>query len=227
MIDFSSNEAASLVKLAARGAGYPWGVAEESAYASRWFADQEIDGLSLFAALFNWSDEQVVGDLLIHSEGDKWAGQCGQLCPLMAGCAVNDFADHLDAGHTLVLEHVVCAAVLLPFLVQVSSQIHKRVEVRWGEQWLVCDASVNDVVKSTPQARLELSTQYAPVTASIACSNSPRENNGETWSVKSSLRVSSEVSVVQTLKQFAHRTYAPATEQSRLSGAGAGTSDND
>lgn len=226
MIDFSSNEAASLVKLAARGAGYPWGVAEESAYALRWFADKDIDGLSLFAALFRWSDEQVVGDLRICSDGDKWSGQCGQLCPLLAGCAVNDFADYLDSGRTLVLEHVVCVAVLLPFLVQVSSQIHRCVEVRWGEHWLVCDASVADVITSAQQVRLELSTQYAPVTVVIHSSDSSRED-GETWSIKSSLRVSGEGSVVQTLKQFAHRTYAPATEQSRLSGAGAGTSDND
>ena len=30
-----------------------------------------------------------------------------------------------------------------------------------------------------------------------------------------------------TLNRFAHRTYAPATEESRLLGAGAGLSDND
>ncbi len=32
---------------------------------------------------------------------------------------------------------------------------------------------------------------------------------------------------VATLAKFAHRTYAPATEESRLAGAGAGLSDND
>ena len=30
-----------------------------------------------------------------------------------------------------------------------------------------------------------------------------------------------------TLNRLAHRTYAPATEESRLKGAGAGLSDND
>ena len=30
-----------------------------------------------------------------------------------------------------------------------------------------------------------------------------------------------------TLTQFAHKTYAPSTEQSRLAGAGAGLNDND
>lgn len=32
---------------------------------------------------------------------------------------------------------------------------------------------------------------------------------------------------VRTLEKFAHRTYAPATEESRLAGAGAGLNDND
>lgn len=226
MIDFSSNEAASLVKLAARGAGYPWGVAEESAHALRWFANQETDGLSLFAALFKWSDAYAVGDLSIRTQGNNWSGQCGQLCPLLAGCAVNDFADHLNAGNTLVLENIVCAAVLLPFLVQVSSEIQKSVEVRWADEWLVCDASMPEFVTSTEQARVELSTVYTPVTISLSCVE-PSIEQGERWSVKKSQRVSSNVDVVQTLKQFAYRTYAPATEQSRLSGAGAGTSDND
>ncbi|MFK8076421.1 MAG: DUF3726 domain-containing protein [Granulosicoccus sp.] len=226
MIDLSSNEAASLVKLAARGAGYPWGVAEESAYASRWYSTQEIDGLSLFAALFHWSDDYATEDLSIRREGDKWSGQSGQLCPLLAGCAVTDFADLLDSGRTLVLEQVVCAAVLLPFLVQVSSQLQKSVEVRWEVEWLVCNAAKPEVVTSTEQARVEFSSHYAPITLSISCSESTTEH-GKTWSLKSSPRVSSDVSVVQLLRQFAHRTYAPATEQSRLSGAGAGTSDND
>ncbi len=226
MIDFSSNEAASLVKLAARGAGYPWGVAEESAYASRWFANQEIDGLSLFAALFSWSDSHAAEDLSIRCEGDNWSGQSGQLCSLLTGCAVNDFADLLDSGRTLVLEHVQCAAVLLPFLVQVSSELQKSVEVRWGVEWLVCDAAKPGAITSSEHAREELSSHHTPITLSISCSSSITES-GKTWSLKSSPRVSSDVSVVQTLRQFAHRTYAPATEQSRLSGAGAGTSDND
>ena len=37
----------------------------------------------------------------------------------------------------------------------------------------------------------------------------------------------SEAEHVATLTKFAHRTYAPATEESRLAGAGAGLSDND
>jgi len=40
-------------------------------------------------------------------------------------------------------------------------------------------------------------------------------------------RATPEAATITTLETFAARTYAPATEASRLAGAGAGTSDND
>ena len=40
-------------------------------------------------------------------------------------------------------------------------------------------------------------------------------------------RADVDANTLATLNAFAHRTYAPATEASRLKGAGAGLSDND
>jgi len=48
----------------------------------------------------------------------------------------------------------------------------------------------------------------------------------ETSSCKSRV-LSDQNSYIEILNQFAHKTYAPSTEESRLAGAGAGTSDND
>ncbi|MFV1875593.1 hypothetical protein [Nioella sp.] len=41
------------------------------------------------------------------------------------------------------------------------------------------------------------------------------------------LRSACSANTVAALNAFAHRTYAPATEESRLAGAGAGLTDND
>jgi hypothetical protein len=54
-----------------------------------------------------------------------------------------------------------------------------------------------------------------------------KASSSELWPVVLHSRVSVDLICLESLKQYAHRTYAPATEQSRLSGAGAGTSDND
>ena len=43
-MSLSLNEVESLAKKAARGTGYPWGLAEEAAKASRWLAARGVDG---------------------------------------------------------------------------------------------------------------------------------------------------------------------------------------
>jgi len=49
--------------------------------------------------------------------------------------------------------------------------------------------------------------------------------SGKTQAVRG--RAAPDAATIATLETFAARTYAPATEASRLAGAGAGTSDND
>ena len=226
MIDFSSNEAASLVKLAVRGVSYPWGVAEESAFASRWFAEQSVDGLAVFAGLFSWADNFSMEKLGIDPGQGVWCGKSGQLCPLMAGCAVSDFASQLSQGQELRLENVAYGVVLLPFIFLVSKELQTPMVMSWHDGLLVCDAEELEAIASNTQTKDHLCNDHTP--KSIVVKQLTTEvKPTNLWPVNASSRVHSDVSSVHLLKQFAHRTYAPATEQSRLSGAGAGTTDND
>ncbi|NND22495.1 MAG: DUF3726 domain-containing protein, partial [Silicimonas sp.] len=42
-MSYSLNEVEATAKKAARGAGYPWGLAEEAAKATRWLCAHDID----------------------------------------------------------------------------------------------------------------------------------------------------------------------------------------
>ncbi len=226
MIDLSSNEAASLVKLATRGAGYPWGVGEEAAYASRWFAEHQVPSLSVFSQLLEWSDHYSLEALTIDLGAKSWVGRSGDMCPLLAGCSISDLASRLDQGQSIVLEKVVFAIVLLPFFHLVSLELQSPITARWADGELKCDAATQGSISTSDSVRDQLHTRHTPRTITITRGDLISASL-QSWPIAETLRVSVDVQSLNGLKQLAHRTYAPATEQSRLSGAGAGTSDND
>jgi hypothetical protein len=60
---FSLNEIEAQLRKAARGAGLPWGLAEEAGKAARWLAMHGIDGLPASAALFEQNDGRPYDEL--------------------------------------------------------------------------------------------------------------------------------------------------------------------
>ena len=56
----SLNEIESTAKKAARGGGYPWGLAEEAASATRWLHSNDLDGCAALASLLDRVDGQEI-----------------------------------------------------------------------------------------------------------------------------------------------------------------------
>lgn len=209
-MNLSLNEIEATAKRAARGAGYGWGLAEEAGKATRWLCAQGLDGVAALARLL---ERDFAGHLDRHSPDCTdavWTG-VGDLCPLITGAALSDRADAVVSG-TIGLRRIAVPLLLLPFAANMA---------RRGSFRLTVDMDGLTAVTDGAQLSLEdACSHYAEniriTRVAVMLPARPRQTRAEPapagW---------------DTINQFAHLTYAPATEESRLLGAGAGLSDND
>ncbi|MCU9838788.1 DUF3726 domain-containing protein [Ruegeria sp. WL0004] len=210
-MSFSLNEIEATAKRAMRGAGYPWGLAEEAAKATRWLAAHDIDACAELAGLLTRVDGVPLADLSPDPKGTTWAAPGGTLCPLAAGAALSDRAAELTVAG-IRLEQVARPALLVPFAALMAQQIGRPVTLRWQGGGAVTDGAVLDLSGTAPDLTPLVEVTPGGQIGSATPIRSRAQPAPETWA---------------TLNRFAHRTYAPATEESRLKGAGAGLSDND
>lgn len=166
---WSLNETEALCRKAARGAGMPWGLAEEAGRAARWLEDRGQAGAGALAKLLG-----------------RWnAGMTPRDCPVLAGAAM------ADAG-VMPASPVTADPLTWPFVAMIAGLTGEALSPTEG-------------VKINPDGSLVLSSAMQHLRG----------------------RAAPDAAAIATLESFAARTYAPATEASRLAGAGAGTSDND
>ncbi len=209
-MSFSLNEIEATAKRATRGAGYAWGVAEEAAKATRWLCAQDVDGAAELARLLEYGFAgAVTGHIPAGTQGD-WSGP-GTLCPLMTGALLSDRSDLLHAG-PIRIRQLAAPMMLLPFAAHAARNQGSVVTVTCGDFSAATDgaqlAVANDCPAHADHVEIALG---GPLTA-------PRARQ---------TRATPDPAAWKTLNRFAHRTFAPATEESRLLGAGAGLSDND
>lgn len=208
-MNVSLNEVEATAKKAARGSGFAWGMAEEAGYATRWLCGQDIDGCAALAVVLQGFDGAAVSPLSMSARTLDANGRA--MCPLHSGAALSDFANQVSVG-TVRLDRVAMPVLLLPFAEDVAVALNGTVTLQGsafsasigkgcmsltGNIWTRQD-NVLVTKGGDPDVPLPKASRATPDPAD--------------WSV---------------LNQFAHRTYAPATEASRLKGAGAGTNDND
>jgi hypothetical protein len=235
MIELSNNEAASLIKLAARGVGYPWGLGEEAAHAGRWLVERQLPALEHFRSLFAWVDEQEFSQLILQCDDERWRCTREELCPLICGSAILDSASMLLTVDKVELNNVVCPLLLIPFISEASVVLNKPIQMSWKEEELVFNGTCIEFVSDSSELFNNSDSTGSLSSVCISVIRESVESQGavsdaptcELWPVVIHSRVKINRICLESLKQYAHRTYAPATELSRLSGAGAGTSDND
>jgi hypothetical protein len=130
----------------------------------------------------------------------------GALCPLILGAYLADLSLVPDGPVGPVLEPV----VLLPFLAGIEGD--GAIEMRVGAATCrVMGGVLDGTAPAAGPATVHLSWTKAPLAA-------PKHLPD---------RATLAPDIAACLGAFAMRTYAPATEESRARGAGAGTSDND
>ena len=220
-------EIRSLSVKATRGAGFDWGLAEEAGFAVEWLERHGMPGVAALSRYLSDIDDGVSTDDLgstlavgaLISDTQDWERHlplsCSQpllLAPFLAnvcgdGVLVMTVGTDLDPESANTEDG---SNALAPALQKDSSY-----------KLIVSQTNV----KST-DAFITLAAGYVSVSRESAEEVSSVE--GIAKSRPNQTRVhENRLPYVETLTHFAHRTYAPATEESRLSGAGAGVRDDD
>jgi len=205
-MSYSLNEVEATTKKAARGAGFEWGLAEEAGRAARWLCANGLGGCGKLA-------EYLAGNRCFPPDDleGSWRSNQGDLCPLQTGAALSDLALEI-AKKPVSISNVAVPAILLPFAAWAALATELNMTLK-----------IDGITATTDGVTLCLSGEIPARAVSVVVSSGgtifaavPRferaEPRAESWRV---------------LSEFAHKTYAPATEESRLLGAGAGLSDND
>lgn len=199
-MSWSLGETAALALKATRGAGMSWGLAEEAAASVVWLHRYGLPGLSALCSYLGTRE---------FPQPDEIA------CPIMTGCALIDgmMAVPEKPSETLDLGLVQAPLLLLPFVARLEpgtiwlcaaglgGTIDRQGGDGWQSHYLHGGGACQLMRQTVPQIDPALET-VTRLDDRFAC-------------------------CVDRLGGFAHRTYAPATGQSRLSGAGAGLTDND
>lgn len=212
----SRNEVETLCLKAARGAGMPWGLAEEAGFAAGWLAARSIDGP---AALLAHLAARPAGGGALTISGRIWAAQDGRaLCPITAGASLDDHAglpEGVSAAPVMVgaLRHPVLA---VPHLARIAKAINAAIEIGWnGEKAIISADGEVDPATLTALSKLQ-EAQVVLVTCRAEHKIAPPAPDMCPLSAET----------LAGLNALSMRTTVPASETSRR-GAGAMVSDND
>ncbi len=198
---FSLNELEAMAKRATRGAGYPWGLAEEAAKATRWLAATGLDGAHALAALLR---QDFASDLTGHTPNAAWRS-AEALCPLATGAALSDGAPLLRNG-PVTLHNAAAPLLILPFAASAARQLNTNVTLTCGATTAITDGCALTLSGPLPDLADPFDIHLGGTLTTVLPHKSRAAPDPDAW---------------QILTQFAHRTYAPATEESRRLGAGA------
>jgi hypothetical protein len=218
-VSWSLGETGAIALKAARGAGMPWGLAEEASEAVVWLQARGLPGVSALCRYLNWYQMQ-------KSLFPKWTGKLIEdntipYCPFVIGTAISDGAVKmpLDVDTKESLGLIRQPLLLVPFFT-VSAPEGFGLYV---ENSFISNARVEE------DALLHLDFPNAFLVDEAECFVRPVNKALSDFQPKAPpFRLPDCFGgCIDVLNKFASRTYAPSSEQSRSSGAGANLIDDD
>jgi len=218
----SLNEIEMMVWKAARGAGLAWGLAEEMAQAARWLADRGFD----------WAEPMVEALAEAERRGGRLIppvlaedGACepapGQrlASPILCGPLLTDIAMDIGSSRPLVFRRIAHPLLMLPFAAGAASQHAWSLALRidaatfYFEESRVEGTSLSPSTPMADRIVLSMDDDRPGVAMTPFAAYVPRRPLA--------------AKPLAQLEAWVHRTYVPASAESRLAGAGAGLTDND
>lgn len=215
---WSLNELETETRKAIRGAGLPWGLAEEGSKAVRWLAAHGVDPMPALSDILERHDRRShIASAFTMTAAGRWQA-ASPVCPITLGAALCDEADRLGTD-TLVAGPVARPLLLAPF-VAAAARILKR-----PVQLAVDGIQVTLNERGDPSC--DVSTLDIPDAIEIRCVVPAGEPAGSQARPASTCGIETDPQSWTRIAAYVHRTYVPASERSRREGAGAGLIDND
>lgn len=217
------NEVEAMGKRAARGAGLSWGLAEEAGKAARWLVARGLPGVEQLADCLTRNDKHAYAELMPSDVDGVWQAPAGPLCPLIAGAALCDRAAEIAGERVIELGETAQPLLIVPYVAGAAKLTGTAMAIGWDEVTVTL-SPCGERIEGNRDDLTALSTD------SVRCKRA--EHADELFTPANGLAAPAmpaapiDAAAWNRLKTFAQRTYAPATEASRLSGAGAGLSDN-
>lgn len=207
---------------AARGAGCPWGLAEEAGKAARWLAAHGLPGPEALAGLLQGprtcTRDHVPRDTVPRG------GDAGPECGLRHGAALSDRAERIAAGEAMEAD-VAQPLLVLALMGRTAAATGACFALDWDGGRAVC--SRDGIMLDAPATAIA-TTAVAPtaVRLRVAALVPPPARCGVARRGTAQSRPV-DPAAWAVLDRFAARTYVPATDDSRRTGAGAGLTDKD
>jgi hypothetical protein len=212
----SRNEIESLALKAARGAGMSWGLAEEASVAAGWLAERAMPWADTLAGVLaqarTTSPPQIAGLAITPSRPGT------RLCPIMTGALLSDLGPPTDA---MEVRDLLAPLWLAPFLASWTGP-NRAVRLAWEKVHLSVTQSGTPGASAVPTAALAAAFGDS---VAIALERTDRTQQLRTRRGSSGYDVPDDA--WRALQELEHKTYVPASAQSRIAGAGAGLLDND
>ena len=208
-MSWSLVETRAMAAKATRGAGFSWGLAEEAGFAVQWLQLHGGPGVEALARLLEWVEKpgNRCSPVRKSKEADDAAAPFN---PLELGTALMD-ANRCGYGG---LGHVCQPLLLVPFIA--ASAPKNGCRVIWN----------GSSISLGPDCFFSTADREALMPDTASCVLNAMD--GEPPASVRHLRVPEKESpAIERLGSFAARTLAPATDASRMAGAGAGLTDND
>lgn len=219
----SLNEIEMMVWKAARGAGLAWGLAEEMAQAARWLAGRGLDWAEpLVAALAEAEGRQ--GDLLapVLADDGAWDAEFpdGWISPILCGPLLTDIASDIGTDRPLIFRRVAQPLLMLPFAAGAASELRRGLTLR-------IDAAVFTFEGARAEGPSALPNNAMAERMVLSMDEDRPSGAAMTAFDAGAARRPIATDLHARLEAWVHRTYVPASAESRLAGAGAGLTDND
>lgn len=227
MNDYSLNETSSRARLAAKGAGYPWGLADEVYRSVFWLINRNLPApMVLNQLLSQYHAPEEVEHAMPDINGIEYLSRGSWLCPIMVGCALADRVDVMSVDAKITIDELKCPLLLLPFIAEIATKLNRVVELTFESQHeqLLLMASDGKHVRFSSADVVELDHVK---NIKLTFASITEYGFDVTDAMPLHTRASVDPATWDALAAFAHHTYAPASEASRNLGAGAGTTDND
>ena len=209
-MSWSLGEIAALATKAARGSGMDWGLADEAGYAVKWLQRRQLPGVAALCRYLSW---RQAGEITIWPDD---TARDGHYCPIATGAAYGDgvFGDDVQFARVrtplLLIPFISLRAANTPVCLSMENAVFVLTQDKLGfsknDTAILMDSSACQIYAA--------SDDELPAIITIANDAIPR------------VPVTASACIT-VLNSFAKNTYAPATEASRLAGAGAGLNDND